>query len=172
MARINDINNRIDGHLILSNSEITTDGLTLGFDERMNMNMSKYKRLGIRKIKCELVEDPGYPFALDIRFYDMSTGSLRLHLLNFSMNILVQNPIKIGMEIVDKLNEFIESKGKTPRFSTSKVNDSIYINWDNTSGSSDYFEFRLMNEYTIEHFSFYRGFDNSIPNSRNITKNN
>jgi hypothetical protein len=65
MNRIADINNRIEGHMLLSNDEITTDGITLGFDERMNMNQSKYKRLGIRKIKCEMVEDPGYPFSMN-----------------------------------------------------------------------------------------------------------
>jgi hypothetical protein len=42
--------------MILSNGEITTDGFTLGFDERMNTNLSKFKRLGIRKIKCELLK--------------------------------------------------------------------------------------------------------------------
>jgi hypothetical protein len=37
--------------MLLSDVEVSTDGITLGFDERMNMNMSKYKKLGIRKIK-------------------------------------------------------------------------------------------------------------------------
>jgi hypothetical protein len=48
MNRTNDINNRIEGHLILSHGEVSTDGITLVFDERMNMNPSKFKRLGIR----------------------------------------------------------------------------------------------------------------------------
>jgi hypothetical protein len=30
MARINDVNNRIEGHIILSDVEIKTDGFTLG----------------------------------------------------------------------------------------------------------------------------------------------
>jgi hypothetical protein len=64
--RTADINNRIEGHLILNNGEITTDGITLGFNESMNMNPSNFKRLGIRKIKCEMVEDPGYPFSIYI----------------------------------------------------------------------------------------------------------
>jgi hypothetical protein len=64
MSRISEMNNRIDGHLILSDCEISTDGFTLGFDERMNMNQRKFKRLALRKIKCEMVEDPGYPFWL------------------------------------------------------------------------------------------------------------
>jgi hypothetical protein len=66
MLRTADINNRIEGHLILSNSEITIDGITLLFDERMNMNMSGFKRLGIRKIKCELSDNPGYPFYIEM----------------------------------------------------------------------------------------------------------
>jgi hypothetical protein len=66
MMRTMDINNRIEGHMLLCDGEITTDGITLGFDERMNMNMSKFKRLGIRKIKCEMVEDPGYPFSIKL----------------------------------------------------------------------------------------------------------
>jgi hypothetical protein len=73
MIRTADINNRIEGHLLLFDDEISTDCFTLGFDERMNMNPSKYKRLGIRKIKCEMAEDPGIPFALDIMYYDRST---------------------------------------------------------------------------------------------------
>jgi hypothetical protein len=36
MTRINDVNNRIEGHMILSNNERTINGFTLGFDERMN----------------------------------------------------------------------------------------------------------------------------------------
>jgi hypothetical protein len=51
MTRTADINNRIEGHMLLSNGEVSTDGITLPFDEGMNMNMSKFKRLGIRKIK-------------------------------------------------------------------------------------------------------------------------
>jgi hypothetical protein len=49
MRRINDDNNRIEGYMILSDAEVSTDGVMLSFDERMNMNMSKYKRLGIKK---------------------------------------------------------------------------------------------------------------------------
>jgi hypothetical protein len=70
MTRINDINNRIDGHRILSDGEISTDGIKLGFDERMNTNSSKFKRLGIRKIKCEIAENPGYPFWIVVNYYN------------------------------------------------------------------------------------------------------
>jgi hypothetical protein len=72
--RIADINNRIEGHLILNNSEITTDGITLGFNKSMNMNPSHFKRLGIRKIKCEISENPGYLFYIEIVWYDRSQG--------------------------------------------------------------------------------------------------
>jgi hypothetical protein len=54
MIRINDVNNSIECHMILSDVEIKIDGFSLGFDERMNVNPSKYKRLTIRKIKCEM----------------------------------------------------------------------------------------------------------------------
>jgi hypothetical protein len=50
MTRISDINNRIEGHILLSDVEVSTDCLMLPLEERMNM--SKYKGLGIRKIKC------------------------------------------------------------------------------------------------------------------------
>jgi hypothetical protein len=66
MTRRNDVNNRIKGHMILSNSVITTDGISLGFDDRMNTNPRKFKRLGIRKIKSGKSENPGYPFLMAI----------------------------------------------------------------------------------------------------------
>jgi hypothetical protein len=91
MTRITDVTTRIDGHMILSDVEITTDGFTLGFNEGMNMNPRKFKRLGIRKIKCEMVEDPGYPFALDIVYYDRSTGGSNMYFLNIRLNLSTQN---------------------------------------------------------------------------------
>jgi hypothetical protein len=48
------------------------------------MNLIKFKRLGIRKIKCEMVEDPGYPFALDIIYYDRSTGGINMYFSEYS----------------------------------------------------------------------------------------
>jgi hypothetical protein len=36
ITRICDINNRIEGHMILSNGEGLTDGFTLSFDVHMN----------------------------------------------------------------------------------------------------------------------------------------
>jgi hypothetical protein len=47
MTRIKDINNRIEGHMILSDVEVSTDGVILPFNQHMNINPSKYKRLGI-----------------------------------------------------------------------------------------------------------------------------
>jgi hypothetical protein len=80
MTRTSDINNRIEFHMILCDGEITTDRITLPFDERIHMNPSKCKRLGNRKIKCEMSENPGYPFALDIRYYDRSNGGTNMNL--------------------------------------------------------------------------------------------
>jgi hypothetical protein len=74
MLRTSDINNRIEGHVLLYDGEITAVGFTLGFYERMNMNLSKFKRLGIRKIKCEMSENPGYPFSMEFTSYDKSQG--------------------------------------------------------------------------------------------------
>jgi hypothetical protein len=42
MTRINGINNRIEGHIFICDGEITADGITLGFDERMNTIPSKF----------------------------------------------------------------------------------------------------------------------------------
>jgi hypothetical protein len=110
MTRINDVNNRIEGHMILSDGEITTDGFTLGFDERMNMNPSKFTRIGIRKIKCELSENPGYPFALDIAYYDRSNGGSDMNLYCFHLNLTTQKPMEISAEIVEKLQAYLGSR--------------------------------------------------------------
>jgi hypothetical protein len=73
MTRIIDVNNRIEGHSILSDFEITTYGFTLGFDEPRNMNPSKCKIIGIRKIKSEMVEDPGYSLQ-----FGLNTGTINV----------------------------------------------------------------------------------------------
>jgi hypothetical protein len=74
MSRISDINNRIEGHTILSDIEVSNDGITLGFYERRNHNPSKFKTLAIRKIKCEITENSGYPFALEVMYFDRGSG--------------------------------------------------------------------------------------------------
>jgi hypothetical protein len=157
MNRINDINNRIEDNMILSNGEITTDGFTLGFNERMNMNQSKFKRLGIRKIKCEIAENPGYPFALDITYYDRSNGGSDMNLYRFRLNLTTQKPMEIGVETVDKLQAYLASRNKTPIVGTMNYDNSIYIYWSNPGNSTDTFEFKMVNDYTCGHFSFYGG---------------
>jgi hypothetical protein len=51
MNRIANNNNRIEGHMLLFNAEVSTDGLTFSFDECMNINMCEFKRLAIKKDK-------------------------------------------------------------------------------------------------------------------------
>jgi hypothetical protein len=41
MTRVSDINNRIESHMILSDVDVTTNGIILPFDERMNLNPSE-----------------------------------------------------------------------------------------------------------------------------------
>jgi hypothetical protein len=170
--RVSDIINRIEGHLILSNGEVSTDGITLDFDERMNINMSEYKRLGIRKIKCEIAENPGYPFAIEIMYYDRNSGGSNMNLFKFSLNLTTLKPIEIGNEIVEKLQAFFESKNKTHIVGTIDYDNSIYIYWSNADNSTDTFEFRMVNDYTINHFSFYGGASSVNQNAMNLTKNN
>jgi hypothetical protein len=50
--------------------------------------------------------------------------------------------------------------------------NSIYFNWYNAGDSSDFFEFRLVNDYTIGHFSFDMGENSDNLKARKITKNN
>jgi hypothetical protein len=112
MNRVANINNRIECHPILS-GEVSTDRLTLHFDESMNMNMSKFKRLDFRKIKCILSDSRSYPFAIYIMYYDRSTGVSYMYLLNIRVNLTTQKPIEIAVEIVNQLNAMLESKNKT-----------------------------------------------------------
>jgi hypothetical protein len=102
-------------------------------------------------------ENPGYPFAIDIVYYDRSTCGNYMYFLNFHLNLTTQKPIEIAVEIVDKLNTFLESKNKTPLIDTMNYDNSIYIFWHNAGSSNDFFEFRFVNDYTIGHFSFYMG---------------
>jgi hypothetical protein len=172
MTRIKDINNRIDGHMILCDGEITTDGLTLGFDEHINMNPSKFKRLGMRKIKSELSENPGYPFGLDITCYDRSTGGNYMYFLRFRLNLTTQKPMDIAAEIVEKLQAYLALRNKTQIVGTMNYDSSIYIYWSNAGNSNDFFELSLVNDYKISHFSFEMGANSDNLNSRQITKNN
>jgi hypothetical protein len=127
MLRTSDINNRIEGHIILSDIEVSTDGITLCFDEHLNLNPSKFQRLAIRKIKCEISENPGYPFAIEIIYYDRSSGDTNMNIFKFSLNLTTQKPIEIGNEIVEKLQAFLESKNKTHIINTMDYYNCIYI---------------------------------------------
>jgi hypothetical protein len=43
MARISDINNRIEGHMLLSDVEVSTDDTILPFDKGMDINPRNIK---------------------------------------------------------------------------------------------------------------------------------
>jgi hypothetical protein len=66
MTRISGINIRIKSYILLSDVEISTDGIILPFEESMTINPSKYKRLGLRKINCLISDKPDYPFSIDL----------------------------------------------------------------------------------------------------------
>jgi hypothetical protein len=95
-----------------------------------------------------------------------------MYFLNIRLNLTTQNSFEISNEIVDKLNALLESFNKTPRVGTNNYDSKIYIYWNNPGNSSDFFEFSLVNEYTIGHFSFMGGEDSVNQNAKNITKNN
>jgi hypothetical protein len=111
MTRICNINNRNEGHMILSNGEVFTDGVILPFDERMNINPSKYKRLGIRKIKYTISDNPGYPFWIDVSYYKRVNVASIIGICNFRFNITTETITGIGSKIISKLNEYLELKG-------------------------------------------------------------
>jgi hypothetical protein len=137
----------------------------------MNINPSKFKRLGIRKIKCEMAENPGYPFALEIMYYDRSNGGTDMNLFRFNLNLTTQKPGEIGNEIAEKLQAYLVSRNKTPIVGTMNYDSSIYIYWSNAGNSTDTFEFRMVNDYTINHFTFYGGGSSVNQNAMNLTKN-
>jgi hypothetical protein len=130
LTRISDINNRIEGHLILFDVEVSTDGVILPFDEPMNMNQSKYKRLGIRKIKCTQSEDPGYLFWLCVTFYHRVIGGSYINIMNIYSNLTTETTIDIGNKIISHLNDYLESKDKLHRFRTcTSYGNVIRIEW-------------------------------------------
>jgi hypothetical protein len=173
MNRIADINNIIEVHLLLSDVEITTDGFSLGFNECMNMNMSKYKRLAIRKIKCEMVEDPGYLFYLYVTYYNIVNGDNNLYITNIQINHTTETTIDIGNKIVSHLNDYLESKDIPHIFRTYiSYWNIIRIQWYNAGDSNDDFEFMLFNEYTSEHFELDGGADSVNSYAKKLDKNN
>jgi hypothetical protein len=60
-------------------------------------------------------------------YYDRSNRGTNMVLLNILLNLITQNPFDIAIEIVDKLNAFLESKNKPPRVDTMNYENSIYI---------------------------------------------
>jgi hypothetical protein len=120
----------------------------------MNINTSKLKRLGLRKIKYEIAENSGYPFGLEVMYYDRSNGGSNMNLFKFSLNLTTQKPIEIGNEIVEKVQAFLESTNKTHIIGIMDYDNSIYIYWSNAGNSSDTFEFSFVNDYTIGIFHF------------------
>jgi hypothetical protein len=53
----------------------------------MTLNPSKFKRLGIRKIKCEMSENPVYPFSMGIIWYDRSQGYSEMNFGKIEINL-------------------------------------------------------------------------------------
>jgi hypothetical protein len=84
----------------------------------MNANPSKLKRLGIRKIKCEMVENPGYPFSMDITWYDRSQGYSEIHIGHIKINLTDQTFDAIREEIKYQINSFLEENNIPHRFDT------------------------------------------------------
>jgi hypothetical protein len=48
--------------MIYFNVEVSINCVILPFEERMNINPSKYKRMDLRKRKGMISDNPGYPF--------------------------------------------------------------------------------------------------------------
>jgi hypothetical protein len=145
--------------MLLFDVKDSTDGFTLDFDERRNMNQSKYKRLAIRKIKCEISDNPSYPFSITIIWGDRSHGYTEICSLNIQIGLTSQTTDEIGEIIIEKLTSFLESKGSAHRLKyKTTYDDAINIEWYHVNGSSDYFEFKMGNSiYTISHFKFEGG---------------
>jgi hypothetical protein len=80
--------------------------------------------------------------------------------------------MEIAAEIVGKLQAYLASRNKTPIVGTMNYDSSIYIYWSNAGNSSDFFEFSIINDYTIDHFSFYGGGSSDNQNAMNLTKSN
>jgi hypothetical protein len=128
MIRASDINNRIEGHMILFNVEVSTDGIILPFDEHMNINQSQYKRFGFRKIKCVISDNHGYPIWICITYYNRVNGASYINIRNIHINLTKDISTDIGSKIISHLNRYKESKGIYHRFRTSMRYDyAIYI---------------------------------------------
>jgi hypothetical protein len=112
----------------------------LGYDVRVNMSQSKYKKLGIRNIKCLMVDDSGYPFWLCVTYYNRVNDSNNIYITNIKINLTTETTIEIENKILSHLNDYLESKDKPHRFRTYiNYGNVIRIDWYNSSGSDDYF---------------------------------
>jgi hypothetical protein len=76
----------------------------------MNMNQSNFKRLGIRQIKCAMVDVPGYPFWLCVTYYNRVNGENRINITNIRINLTIETTLDIGNKIISHLNDYLESK--------------------------------------------------------------
>jgi hypothetical protein len=160
MTRTSDINNRIQRHMVLSDIEISTNGFMLPFDNIMHWNLSKFKRLGKRKIKYVISDNPDCPFLIDVTYYNRVNDASYINIRNIRINLTFETTTDIGSKIISILNQYSESKGKSHGCSSyTRYHNAVGIRWDNASGSDDYFEFRLCNEYTFDHFKFEGGTD-------------
>jgi hypothetical protein len=112
MTRIFDITYRIESQMILCNADVSTDCITLPFDEHMTINPRKYKRLGFRKIKCIMSENPGYPFWISLIYYNRINGGNYMYFADIKINLTNQTSNDIGNEIIAQLNAFLKSNGK------------------------------------------------------------
>ena len=64
-----------------------------------------------------MVGNSGYPFALEVSYYDRSSGGSNMNLFKFSLNLTTQKSIEIWNEIVEKLKAFLVLKKCGNKFS-------------------------------------------------------
>jgi hypothetical protein len=65
MTIISEIYNNLDDYLLLSDFELSTDGIFILIDENMIINPSENKILCIRTIKCIMTDNPDFSFAIE-----------------------------------------------------------------------------------------------------------
>jgi hypothetical protein len=124
--------NRIDGHILLSDIEIFTDGTDVLFDQRMIINSSKFKKLGLRKIKCMIADNLSYPCWIHITYYNRINVGSYLNIKIIYINLTNDKSTDIGTKIIYYRNSYLESKGKDHRFGTStRYDGAIFIIWYN-----------------------------------------
>jgi hypothetical protein len=139
MTRISDINNRIEGHRLLFDAEVSTNGLTLPSDERMNINMNEFKRLDIRKIKCELSDNPGYRFSMGVIWYHRSRDYSEIHFGKIEIGLTDQTFNEIEEEIKTQINSLLQNWSSSHRFNThTRYDNAINIEWTNVNVSNDF----------------------------------